>query len=77
MDRLKTIFEDVFERPDLEIENLTRSNCPEWDSLAHVKLMIAIEEEFNSKFTIEQVSNIKSVEELRTILNLGPVADPR
>lgn len=72
MDRLKSVFQDVFDRQDLEIDELSRNNFPEWDSLAHVKLMIAIEEEFNSKFTIDEVSDIKSVRELRSILGSGP-----
>ena len=64
MDKLEAVFRDVFDRPDLKVEGLTRSNFSEWDSLAHVKLIIAIEEEFNFKFTIDQVSNLRSVKEI-------------
>ncbi len=68
MNKLAAVFRDVFDMPDLEIDDLTRSNFPAWDSLAHVRLMIALEEEFDFKFTIDQVSNLRSVEELRTLL---------
>ena len=68
MDKLEAVFRDVFDRPDLKIDGLTRSNFSEWDSLAHVKLIIAIEEEFNFKFTIDQVSNLRSVKEIKILL---------
>ena len=68
MDKMVAVFHDVFDRPDLKIDDLTRSNFPPWDSLAHVKLIISLEEEFDFKFTIDQVSNVRSVEELRKLL---------
>jgi acyl carrier protein len=74
MDKLTVIFRDVFDSPDLEVEHLTRRNFPEWDSLAHVKLIIGIEEEFDVKFTIDQVANISSVEEFRRLLAEKAVA---
>ncbi len=71
MDRLTAIIRDVFELPDLKIDGLTRSSCDAWDSLAHVKLIIALEEELDMKFTIDQVANLKSVEELRKLIANG------
>ncbi len=68
MDKLTGVFRDVFDRPDLQIEGLSRTNFAAWDSLAHVKLIIALEEEFGAKFTIDQVANIKSVAEIRQVL---------
>jgi len=70
MDKLTLVFRDLFDRPDLEIEGLTRSNFAPWDSLAHVKLIIALEEEFGFKFTVEQVANLRSVEELKRVLGV-------
>jgi acyl carrier protein len=74
MNKLVAVFRDVFDRPDLEIDGLTRSNFPAWDSLAHVKLIISLEEEFDFKFTIDQVSNVRSVEELQRLLSDGLVS---
>jgi acyl carrier protein len=68
MNKLEAVFRDVFDQPGLKIDGLTRSNFSEWDSLAHVKLIIAIEEEFNFKFTIDQVSDLRSVEGLKGLL---------
>lgn len=68
MDRLTAVFRDVFDDPALEIQGLSRSTYPEWDSLAQVKLIIGIEEEFGVKFTIDQVANLGSVEEIVALL---------
>lgn len=69
MQRLTTVFRDIFDDPGLEIEGLSRSNFPEWDSLAHIKLILAIEEDFDVKFTIDQVSETNSVEGLAKALS--------
>jgi acyl carrier protein len=45
-----------------------RGECSAWDSLAQVKLVIAIEEEFGVKFTIDQVANTNSVKEFRDLI---------
>jgi acyl carrier protein len=68
MDKLAAVFRDVFDIPDLAIDDLTSANFPAWDSLAHVKLIIGIEEEFGVKFTIDQVATIRSVKEFRKML---------
>jgi acyl carrier protein len=74
MDKLAAVFRDVFDLPELEIDGLTRTNFPEWDSLAQVKLVIEIEEEFGVKFTIDQVANTRSVAEFRRLLAESSVA---
>lgn len=68
MDRLTNVFRDVLNRPDLEIGDLVRDDFSAWDSLAHVKLVISIEEEFGIQFTIDQVANTRSVKEFRELI---------
>jgi acyl carrier protein len=70
--RLTDIFRDVFEDPNLELtDDLTREECPEWDSLAHVKLILALQEEYGIQFSFDQVANVKSVRELKQIISNG------
>lgn len=45
MDRLNELITDVLEIGD-DLESLT-SDDPKWDSLAHLNLILALEEEFN------------------------------
>jgi acyl carrier protein len=47
---------------------------PQWDSLAHVKLMMGCEEEFGVKFTIEETVESTSVGKLKSVLTLKGVA---
>jgi acyl carrier protein len=42
-------------------------NCEKWDSLAHVKIILVLENEFNIKFKDDEMSlliDIKSIEKL-------------
>ena len=60
--KLKSIFYDIFEDEDLTIsEETSRKELKEWDSVAHVKLVLTIEDEFNMRFTTEEVASIKTV----------------
>ena len=68
MDKLTVAFREVFDMPDLNIDGLTRTNFPEWDSLAHVKLIIEIQEAFGIKLTIDQAAEVGSAEEFRKLI---------
>ena len=71
--RLNRVFREVFDDPGFQVQDdLSRRNLAAWDSLAHVKLIIALEEEFGIKFTIDQVANVQSVAELKTIVSSAP-----
>ena len=46
-ERLRAIFVSVFELPDsADVQRCDRTNTATWDSMAHVTLIFAIEEEF-------------------------------
>lgn len=32
-----------------------------WDSLAHVRIMVAVEEDFNVRFTTDEITSLKDV----------------
>jgi len=67
--RLTGIFRDVLDDPNLELrDDLSRGECVSWDSLAHVKLVLAIEEEFGVKFSFDQVANAKSVADFKRMI---------
>jgi acyl carrier protein len=67
--KLTDIFRDIFDDQNFQVsDDLTRGDCPSWDSLAHVKLMLAVEEEFGVKLSFDQVANIRSVADLKRII---------
>jgi acyl carrier protein len=38
-----------------------RDECPKWDSLANLNLMLALEDAFGITLTVEQISDLRSV----------------
>lgn len=61
--KLNEIFEDVLdldETPDLKNET-TANDIEEWDSLAQVQLIVAIEKAFGIKFTAKEIMTWKNV----------------
>ena len=62
---VKTIMCDVFDVDDLDIsKDTTARDIEEWDSLSHIRLIVAIEQHFGIKFTSLEVEGFKSVGDL-------------
>jgi len=60
--RLTEIFRDVFDDESLvATPEMTASDVKEWDSVNHITLMVAIEEEFGVKFKTAEVEKMKNV----------------
>jgi len=60
--KLRTIFRDIFEDDMMSISESTAiTDIEDWDSVAHIKLVLTIEEEFAVRMSTEEVSSIKSV----------------
>lgn len=56
---------DVFDVDDLHIGSATTAqDIDEWDSLSHIRLIVAIEQHFGIKFTSLEVEGFKSVGDL-------------
>jgi len=52
-----------FYLPD-EIVDLTIGACEEWDSLGNYALLMMVEQEFNLAFTMKELSEIRSIEQI-------------
>ena len=62
LEKLQEIFRDIFDDENLVItKETTAKDIEEWDSLAHINLVLAIREEFNVEFTLEEVAEYKNV----------------
>lgn len=62
LERLTEVIEDVLDVEDLTLTRTTTAEQVEgWDSLAHVRIVIAAEEEFGMHFTTHEVAALKSV----------------
>lgn len=73
--RLQQIFREAFDNDKLALaDSLSAETTPQWDSLAHVKLIVGCEEEFGVKFTIEETVESTSVGKLKAVLAAKGVA---
>ena len=63
LDRVRRIFSDVFQVP---LDQVTPQSSPDtietWDSLQHLNLVLALEQEFQIQFTPEEIEQLLSVE---------------
>lgn len=67
--RVEKVFREVFEEPALTISASTKAaDIPKWDSLTHINLIIALEEEFEIQFTSQEVTSMTCVGDLFTLL---------
>lgn len=63
--RLSLVFENVFDEDDIVVTAETTANdISEWDSLRHIRLIIAVEKEFGIKFLTSEVNDFRNVGEL-------------
>ncbi len=68
-DRLYRIISEVFGVPAAEITNESSPDTIEtWDSLSHLNLVLALEEEFGVALSPEDVMEMLSVQLIKTIL---------
>lgn len=60
--KLRNIFNDIFDDDTLKIsESTSKADIEDWDSVAQIKLVLAIEEEFAIRLTTDEVASVKSV----------------
>ena len=67
---LRNIFREVFDDDELVISDSTsKDNVMEWDSVAHVKLVLAVEDFLNIRFLLDEVTFISSVGDFKESIN--------
>jgi acyl carrier protein len=65
-DRITAVFHDVFTNDRLQLtDDTTFADVPGWDSLAHVKLISALEAEFETRFSVRDVMKMNTVRAIR------------
>ncbi|ODR36153.1 acyl carrier protein [Eisenbergiella tayi] len=66
---LNEVFRDVFDDVGIQVdESTTSKDIEEWDSLEHINLLAAVEQEFGVKFNMGQVVSMKNVGEMADII---------
>lgn len=68
-EHLNQVFQDVFDDESITVnEETTSADIEDWDSLEHINLVAAVEQEFGIKFTMGQVVTMKNVGEMVDII---------
>ena len=67
-ERLNRVFADVFDEDVTVDASTTADDIEDWDSLTHITLISAIEEEFGMKFSMKEVVGMNNVGELAEIV---------
>jgi acyl carrier protein len=64
-EKILAVFREVFDDDKLEIyDEMQAKDVAGWDSLAHINLIMAIEEAFNIKFKTREVMGFQNVGEM-------------
>lgn len=59
---LTEIFRDVLDRDSIVLtRETTAADIEEWDSLAHISLLVTIEKEFGINFSLREVEHLQNV----------------
>lgn len=78
MGRLTEVFRDVFDDDSICIsDETTADDIEEWDSLAHINLIEAVEKEFSMTFQMREVSGMKNVGEMADIIAERGMSEPK
>ena len=68
-ERLNEVFRDVFDDESITVtDTTTADDIEDWDSLEHINLLAAVEQEFGMKFNMGQVVSMKNVGEMADII---------
>ena len=65
LERLKRVVSRVFEIPEEEVTcGFASDSTEKWDSLGHLMLISAIEDEFGIKYRTEEIPELDSIESI-------------
>jgi len=69
VDRLQQVFREIFADETLTISDATTAaDVPGWDSLVHINLVYAIENEFGIQIEDERLASFKNVGEMQAYI---------
>jgi len=67
--RLNAVFREVFDDETIEVsDDMTAVDVEGWDSLAHIRLVLAMEREFHIKLKAAEIGNLAFVSDMIDII---------
>jgi acyl carrier protein len=69
-DKLKNLFKDIFQVDESDFrDDLKPGTVKEWDSVSHLVLFTALEEEFDIQIRSEELIELTTVGKIRDLLS--------
>lgn len=69
IEKLTPIFREVFSEPGLTLtDELSANDVEKWDSLTHMLMITAVENQFGIKFKLKELNKMKKVGDLVSII---------
>ena len=68
LNKYNTIFKSIFNVDDAKLKDLEYKGYPEWNSMAHIALISALEDEFGICFEAEDIFSFTSYEEGKNLM---------
>lgn len=65
--KILEIMKEVFETANIDT-SCSQSNCPNWDSLHHLNLIMVLEESFDIEFEPEEIAQMKDFNSILKII---------
>ncbi|KJC62759.1 acyl carrier protein [Bradyrhizobium sp. LTSPM299] len=67
--KLTGVFRDVFDEDDVALTpQTTADDVDGWDSLSHIRLVLAVSKAFGVKFSASEIGSLKNVGELADLI---------
>ncbi|WMT72906.1 acyl carrier protein [Bradyrhizobium sp. Ash2021] len=67
--KLTGVFRDVFDEDDLALSpQTTTDDVDGWDSLSHIRLVLAVSKAFGVKFSASEIGSLKNVGEFADLI---------
>ena len=67
--KLTTVFRDVFDEDDLKLTpETTADDVDGWDSLSHIRLVLAVSKSFGVKFSASEIGGLQNVGEFADLI---------
>ncbi len=69
-EKLNKILADILDLENEQIsDELTSDTAEHWDSINHLRLVTAIEQEFSISLSMEEIQSMQSVSKIRDLVN--------
>ena len=70
LEQVQTTFRDILDQPELVLtRESSAATVEDWDSLAHVNLVTAVERQFKVKFALSELQTLKNVGDMLDLIH--------